>query len=112
MGLRSGDAEGDRAGLAEDDPGDCVKLAANLIDQRLAGGGVRFAALAAFEQQGVDSGGCRADHPLRASVEQLLLRLAGLVPRGNDRVIVPRVGRRSAREGPDHPKRVANARKA
>ena len=54
MGLGPGDAEGDRAGLAEDDPGDFLKLAPNLIDQRLAGGGVRLTALAAFDQQGVD----------------------------------------------------------
>ena len=110
MGSRPFDAEGGWARLADDYARDLAELAADLVDQSLARGRIRFMAGLAFDQKRFDSGSGAADHPLGAAIEQLLTRFAGHVPRrGED--VVGRIGRRTPREGLDEPQRMANARK-
>ena len=57
MGRRPSDAEGNRACLAENDPGEVLEFAANLYNQCLACRGVWLATFLPLDQQGLDAGG-------------------------------------------------------
>ena len=107
MGRRPGDAEGDWAGLGEDDSGNLAKLAPDLLHQRFTGERVRLASLLAFGQQGFHSRGSGADEPLRTLVEAALPCLACIVPGlGNVTVAFGACGEAAI----DQPKRMADAR--
>jgi hypothetical protein len=111
MGFGPGHAEGDRTSLAEDDSGDFLELASDLVDEGLARGGVRLAAFLALGRQRLDSRGRGAEQTLGTPIEQLLLSLARLLPLGGDRFTVAKVRRRPAGERLDQPQGVAHARK-
>src|SRR5206468_6395145 len=87
MGRRPGDSESAWSRLSEDDPGDLLKLAADLLHQCLAGRAVRLAALMPLPQQSLYARGGAAYQLRRAAVEPALLRFAHLRPDSGDVVV-------------------------
>ena len=112
-GADSGNPEGNWPGLGEDDPGDVLKVAADLVDHRPGGLLVRLAPFLALDQQGFESCRGSTDHGARAALEVPLLRRPGCLPCASDGVVVViEVRCRAPTERLDQPKRVADARKA
>jgi hypothetical protein len=86
--------------LAEHHSGDVLKLAPDLIDQRLARHNMRLAPDLPLGHQGFDpSGGC-SNEPLRALVEAALPRFARIVPCAGNRLIVLGTGTEPAIDQP------------
>src|SRR5438270_13186553 len=111
MGRRPSDSESAWSRLSEDDPGDLLKLAADLLHQSLAGCAVRLAALMPLPQQRLYARGCAADQLRRAAVEPPLLRFAHLRPDSGD-VVVEIAFRTRRKTAVDQPQRMAHARQA
>lgn len=83
----------------------------DLFDECLARRSVRFVAFLAFDQQGLDAGCSRADHPLRPAIEEAPPGFTSAVPSASDRFIVREVGSRPGSEWLDQPKRMPNTGK-
>ena len=108
MGRGPQDAEGGRSGLGEDEASDVGKLAADLIDQRLACGGIGLAVtLAVGKQRLKPFRGC-SDQLLRTALEPIAAGRTSFRPAERDGFILDRIGRRSVAEGLDQPKGVAD----
>lgn len=109
MGRRPGNPESDRSGeLAEDDPGDAAEFAVDLVEQGPVRRLMRFAALAALAEQGLDPERGGSNELRRATVEIALARFAGMRPGRGDAKI--HIGFGAVAEPAAHqPQRMTNA---
>ena len=112
MGRRSIDAEGYRARLSENDVGDLRQLAANLVDKFLCRGLVRRATGLVLVEERLDAIGGGRDQLLAAAIEPPATRLAGIVPLGDNFIVLIEVGGRTRTERLNQPKCMAHAGKA